>query len=281
MSDRTSHGRTHAGPWSRGRAQRRRTDHERFGGHCRAVRSVVVANPHNLLVGEELEHAVRAEDERERRGARHSVQGSPRPMRHATPRPSPGGEGRGLGFTLLLPMASLLAPASTSTFTISVWPLLAASCRGVKPYCDTALRVRARVRQGAQSEIERRTRRAGPDAPTAPRESAGGHFALNSSRPSRGRLPDASGRRLGSLRPSRRPPLVGIQRGAVAQRIDPALRDEFETLLVKAKVRRGYFDPMESWAAALALAGPGSVLRDANGPEARVHLPQYGCQSCS
>ena len=41
---------------------------------------------------------------------------------------------------------------------------------------------------------------AGPGAPAAPRASAGGHFALNSSRPSHGRLPDASGRRLGPLR---------------------------------------------------------------------------------
>lgn len=40
----------------------------------------------------------------------------------------------------------------------------------------------------------------------------------------------------------------------IGERIDPALRDTFEKLLVKASVRRDYFDAMESWAAALALA---------------------------
>ena len=55
--------------------------------------------------------------------------------------------------------------------------------------------------------------------------------------------------------------------GPLAQRIDPALRDEFETLLVKAKVRRGYFDPMESWAAALALAQVAQSSKSENGAD--------------
>lgn len=40
----------------------------------------------------------------------------------------------------------------------------------------------------------------------------------------------------------------------IYERIDPELRGEFDKLLVKAKVRRDYFDTMESWAVALALA---------------------------
>ena len=55
--------------------------------------------------------------------------------------------------------------------------------------------------------------------------------------------------------------------GPLAKRIDPALRDEFETLLVKAKVRRGYFDPMESWAAALALAQVAQSSKSENGAD--------------
>ena len=42
--------------------------------------------------------------------------------------------------------------------------------------------------------------------------------------------------------------------GPLAQRIDPALRSQYETLLTKAKVRSDHFDAMESWAAALTLA---------------------------
>ncbi|MBX7496042.1 TraB/GumN family protein [Qipengyuania sp. 6B39] len=42
--------------------------------------------------------------------------------------------------------------------------------------------------------------------------------------------------------------------GPIRARLDPALRDEFDALLVKARVRRSYFDEMESWGAALALA---------------------------
>jgi len=55
--------------------------------------------------------------------------------------------------------------------------------------------------------------------------------------------------------------------GPLAQRIDPELRDEFEALLVKAKVRRGYFDPMESWAAALALAQVAQSSKSENGAD--------------
>ena len=40
----------------------------------------------------------------------------------------------------------------------------------------------------------------------------------------------------------------------LADRITPAHRPQFDALLVKSKVRSDYFDGMESWAAALALA---------------------------
>lgn len=55
--------------------------------------------------------------------------------------------------------------------------------------------------------------------------------------------------------------------GPIAQRIDPALREDFEGLLVKAKVRRDYFDPMESWAAALALAQVAQSAKSENGAD--------------
>ena len=42
--------------------------------------------------------------------------------------------------------------------------------------------------------------------------------------------------------------------GPVRERIRPGLRDAFDGLVAEADVRRDYFDPMESWAAALALA---------------------------
>ncbi|QKG71534.1 TraB/GumN family protein [Erythrobacter mangrovi] len=42
--------------------------------------------------------------------------------------------------------------------------------------------------------------------------------------------------------------------GPIRQRIVPDLHEEFDKLLVEARVRSSYFDPMESWAAALALA---------------------------
>lgn len=55
--------------------------------------------------------------------------------------------------------------------------------------------------------------------------------------------------------------------GPIGDRIDPDLRDEFEALLVKAKVRRTYFDPMESWAAALALAQVAQSAKSENGAD--------------
>lgn len=55
--------------------------------------------------------------------------------------------------------------------------------------------------------------------------------------------------------------------GPIADRIDPELRSEFESLLVKAKVRRTYFDPMESWAAALALAQVAQSAKSENGAD--------------
>ena len=57
--------------------------------------------------------------------------------------------------------------------------------------------------------------------------------------------------------------------GPVIERIDPALRGEFEELLVKAKVRRSYFDPMESWAAALALAQVAQTNKAENGASSK------------
>ena len=62
--------------------------------------------------------------------------------------------------------------------------------------------------------------------------------------------------------------------GPVIERIDPALRGEFEELLVKAKVRRSYFDPMESWAAALALAQVAQTNKAENGAD-RVLLAAF------
>ncbi len=55
--------------------------------------------------------------------------------------------------------------------------------------------------------------------------------------------------------------------GPIVERIDPDLRGEFEELLVEAKVRRGYFDPMESWAAALALAQVAQTAKAENGAD--------------
>ncbi|MEX0341548.1 MAG: TraB/GumN family protein [Erythrobacter sp.] len=60
----------------------------------------------------------------------------------------------------------------------------------------------------------------------------------------------------------------------IASRIDPELREEFEELLVKAKVRRNYFDPMESWAAALALAQVAQSASAENGAD-RVLLAAF------
>ena len=55
--------------------------------------------------------------------------------------------------------------------------------------------------------------------------------------------------------------------GPIAKRIDPELTDEFETLLTRANVRRAYFDPMESWAAALALAQVAQSAKSENGAD--------------
>lgn len=55
--------------------------------------------------------------------------------------------------------------------------------------------------------------------------------------------------------------------GPIAKRIDPDLVDEFETLLTRANVRRAYFDPMESWAAALALAQVAQSAKSENGAD--------------
>ncbi len=55
--------------------------------------------------------------------------------------------------------------------------------------------------------------------------------------------------------------------GPISARIREDLRDEFDELLVKAKVRRSYFDPMESWAAALALAQVAQEGQPENGAD--------------
>ncbi|QYJ06017.1 TraB/GumN family protein [Qipengyuania flava] len=62
--------------------------------------------------------------------------------------------------------------------------------------------------------------------------------------------------------------------GPIVDRIDPNLRSEFEALLVKAKVRRTYFDPMESWAAALALAQVAQSAKSENGAD-RALLAEF------
>ncbi|MCH2486365.1 MAG: TraB/GumN family protein [Erythrobacter sp.] len=53
--------------------------------------------------------------------------------------------------------------------------------------------------------------------------------------------------------------------GPLADRIDPALRPQYEVLLTKAKVRSDHFDAMESWAAALTLAQVVQTAKSANG----------------
>ena len=53
--------------------------------------------------------------------------------------------------------------------------------------------------------------------------------------------------------------------GPLAERIDPALRNQYETLLTKAKVRSDHFDAMESWAAALTLAQVAQTSKSENG----------------
>ncbi|KWV95964.1 hypothetical protein ASS64_01720 [Erythrobacter sp. AP23] len=55
--------------------------------------------------------------------------------------------------------------------------------------------------------------------------------------------------------------------GPIVDRIDPDLQGEFEELLVRANVRRTYFDPMESWAAALALAQVAQSGKAENGAD--------------
>jgi len=55
--------------------------------------------------------------------------------------------------------------------------------------------------------------------------------------------------------------------GPITERIDPKLNDELDALLVKAKVRRDYFDPMESWAAALALSQVAQSSKSENGAD--------------
>lgn len=57
-------------------------------------------------------------------------------------------------------------------------------------------------------------------------------------------------------------------------RIDPNLRGEFDKLLVKANVRRDYFDTMESWAAALALAQVAQDAESENGVD-RALLEEF------
>ena len=56
----------------------------------------------------------------------------------------------------------------------------------------------------------------------------------------------------------------------VRDRIDPANRARFEQLLTTAKVRRDFFDSMESWAAALALNQAAAGRRAQNGVDAAL-----------
>ncbi|MDG5749403.1 TraB/GumN family protein [Qipengyuania sp. XHP0207] len=55
--------------------------------------------------------------------------------------------------------------------------------------------------------------------------------------------------------------------GPVRDRVREDLQDEFDALIVKAKVRRAYFDSMESWAAALALAQAANPNRSGSGAD--------------
>lgn len=62
--------------------------------------------------------------------------------------------------------------------------------------------------------------------------------------------------------------------GPITDRIDQDLADEFDALLVKGKVRSTYFDPMESWAAALALSQVAQSSQSENGVD-RSLLRQF------
>ncbi|WP_454599317.1 TraB/GumN family protein [Qipengyuania sp. SM2507] len=53
--------------------------------------------------------------------------------------------------------------------------------------------------------------------------------------------------------------------GPLASRVDPALADQYQALLTRAKVRRSHFDAMETWAAALTLAQVAQQAKSENG----------------
>ncbi len=53
--------------------------------------------------------------------------------------------------------------------------------------------------------------------------------------------------------------------GPLAARVDPALADQYQALLTRAKVRRSHFDAMETWAAALTLAQVAQQAKSENG----------------
>lgn len=53
--------------------------------------------------------------------------------------------------------------------------------------------------------------------------------------------------------------------GPLAGRVDPALADQYQALLARAKVRRSHFDAMETWAAALTLAQVAQQAKSENG----------------
>ena len=64
---------------------------------------------------------------------------------------------------------------------------------------------------------------------------------------------------------------------ALADRVEPALRPRFEELLAEARMRRGQFDAMESWAAALSLAQVAQVGSVENGVDKALLRDFAGC----
>ena len=63
--------------------------------------------------------------------------------------------------------------------------------------------------------------------------------------------------------------------GPLAARVDPALADQYQALLTRAKVRRSHFDAMETWAAALTLAQVAQQAKSENGVD-RALIRDFG-----
>ncbi len=63
--------------------------------------------------------------------------------------------------------------------------------------------------------------------------------------------------------------------GPLAARVDPALAEQYQALLTRAKVRRSHFDAMETWAAALTLAQVAQQAKSENGVD-RALIRDFG-----